>query len=144
MTVPNALIVGVNKAGTTAVFSALARHKAVCASSTKETTFRPAQVRLKWRCRPSTSTRHFSIVARASTSCSRRLRATSMADASWRNPSERRRRTARLWSVLREPSGRAFSDRYCRARLMLPQDLDFSSYIDRCIELGLTPERVEI
>ena len=140
MTVPNALIVGVNKAGTTAVFSALARHKAVCASSTKETHFfdplkygEPLPPIDEYEAffdrRPG---QYVVLEATPGYFYGGRLMAETIREAS---------PNCKIVVVLREPSGRAFSwYRYCRARLMLPQDLDFSSYIDRCIELGLTPE----
>lgn len=140
MTVPNALIVGVNKAGTTAVFSALASHDAVCASSTKETHyFDPIRFgeplppvrtyEAYFECRPAErlvleATPGYFYGGRALAEAIRAISPDS-----------------RVVVILREPVARTFSwYRFCRTRMLLPQELDFATYIDRCLELGLQPE----
>lgn len=140
MTIPNALLVGVNKAGTTAVFSALARHEAVCASSTKETHFfdpikygEPLPPIVEYEAFFDRRPGQFVV-----------LEATPGYFYGGRVMAETIRAMSpdsKIVVILREPSGRAFSwYRFCRTRMLLPQDLDFSTYIDRCIELGLDPE----
>lgn len=137
---PNALVVGVNKAGTTSIFNALESHGEVTASLTKETHFFDPLKYGEPLDPPSAYDRYFP--PEADTACV--LEATpgyfygggSIA-AAIREYTD----GARCLIVLREPGSRAFSWwRFARSRLLVPQHISFMEYVERCVPLGLQPE----
>lgn len=140
MAFPNAFIVGVNKAGTTAVFNALSRQHGVCASSTKETHYFDP---LKYGMKPAPLERYQDFFS-PSPRDTAILEATPGYFYGGREIATAIRSVSpsgRVAIILREPGARAFSWwRFCRTRLLLPQDLDFETYLDRCETLGLAPE----
>lgn len=137
---PTAFIVGVNKAGTTALFNALARHPDVAVSDTKETHFFDP-LRYGEELPPLTAyARHFAhaagqrVVMEATPGYfygGRRV-----ADALLQVAPH-----ARAILVLRDPVTRAHSWwRFARTRLMLPADQTFAEYLDACAALDVLPE----
>lgn len=139
MTVPNAYIVGVNKAGTTAVFNTLSRQRGVSVSFTKETGYFDAL----------TFGEPLPPVDVYESLFPRRPERTVLeATPSYFYGGERVAKAiksvspnAKVLVILREPGSRAFSWwRFCRTRLYLPQSLSFSAYLDKCEPMGLSPE----
>lgn len=141
MVIPTSLIVGVNKSGTTAVFDSLSRQPNVCASTTKETHFLDP---LKYgeelpplseyeKFFPSRSAGDVVLEATPGYFYGGRVLARKLREVS---------PNSKAAIILREPGSRAFSwYRFARTRLLLPQDLTFDEYLDRCEPLGLEPER---
>ncbi|MGY1745250.1 sulfotransferase family protein [Blastococcus sp. SYSU D00695] len=140
MHLPNAVIAGVNKAGTTSLFHALASHPDVACSTVKETHFfdpvkygeplPPLQDYARYFPDP----RHRPVLLEATPGyfyggeAMARVVGTSLPDA-------------RVVVVLREPGERAFSWwRFCRAGLTLDPDIPFPEYLRRCERLGTSPE----
>lgn len=140
MALPNAFIVGVNKSGTTSVFNQLSAQPGVCASTTKETHFfdplkyggeLPPLVEYEQFFAPKPGD---DVVLEATPGyfyggevLAEKLRSVAPA--------------AKAAIVLREPGSRAFSwYRFARTRLLLPQEMTFDEYLDRCEPLGLAPE----
>jgi hypothetical protein len=140
MTLPNSFIVGVNKAGTTAVFNALTQHPHVCGSTTKETHFFDP---LKYGQAPGPLT-DYSRYFRPTSSQHCVLEATPGYFYGGAAIASRLRtfgKGTKAIVILREPGSRAFSwFRFCRTRLLLPQSLGFSDYLRECATLGITPE----
>lgn len=140
MILPNAFIVGVNKAGTTAVFNALSRQPRVCVSATKETHYFDP---LKYGQETEPLDRYAAYFSPSPTDTTV-LEATPGYFYGGRQIASAIRRVSpsgRAAIILREPGARAFSWwRFCRTRLILPQDLGFESYLDRCEKLGFAPE----
>ena len=140
MALPNAIIAGVNKAGTTSLFNALAQQAGVHASRVKETHFFDP-VRYGEVLPP---LERYEELFPSAPPGSTVLEATpgyfyggermaSALDAALPG--------VRIAVVLREPAARAFSWwRFCRSRLMVDPDETFSRYLDRCEEVGLAAE----
>lgn len=141
MILPNAVIAGVNKAGTTALFNALAGHRDVLPSRVKETHFfDPLKYgddlpELSQYGRFFPAGRESPVV----------LEATPGYFYGGARLAEVLHRTlpgARIVVMLREPGARAHSWwRFCRSRLLLDDGLPFAEYLDRCARLGTAPER---
>lgn len=143
MTLPNSFIVGVNKAGTTAIFSALVRLPDVHGSRTKETHYFDA---IKYG-RPLPPLAEYTAQFEGWEGQPVVLEATPgyfYGGAALAAHIHAIAPKGRVVVVLRDPRDRAFSWwRFCKARLMLPGDLSFGEYIDRCEALGLNPETDE-
>lgn len=141
MVYPNAFIVGVNKAGTTAVFNTLSRQQGVCASTTKETHFFDP---LKYGKEPPPLTEYEEFF-RPQPGDEVVLEATPGYFYGGEKIASRLREISvqgRAVIILREPGSRAFSWwRFCRTRLLLPQELSFEDYLNECSSRGLEPER---
>ncbi|WP_221583749.1 sulfotransferase domain-containing protein [Microbacterium sp. G2-8] len=141
MVTPSAFIVGVNKSGTTAVFNALSRQPNVCASTTKETHFfdplkygdaLPALAEYEKFFEPRLSD-DVVIEATPGYFYGGRVLAEKLREVS---------PEGKAAIILREPGARAFSwYRFARTRLLLPQNITFDEYLDRCEPLGLSPEQ---
>lgn len=137
---PDAIIAGVNKAGTTSLFNALAQQDGVRASRVKETHFFDP-VRYG---EPLPPLEHYEALFPAGPSLGTVLEAT----PGYFYGGERMATAidtalpgVRVVVVLREPGDRAFSWwRYCCSRLMVDPDEPFVSYLARCEELGLSAE----
>jgi hypothetical protein len=143
MTLPNAFIVGVNKAGTTSIFNALVAAPDVHGSRTKEThyfdpvTFGRALPPLSdyeeqfagWDAEP--------VVLEATPSyfyggapLAAAIHAVSP--------------HAKVVIILRDPRERAFSWwRFCKTRLLLAPEVTFEDYVGQCEARGLEPETDE-
>jgi hypothetical protein len=140
MPLPDAIIAGVNKAGTTSLFNALSAQPDVHGSHVKETHFFDP-VRYGESLPPLARYEEFFPVAVSGGAV---LEAT----PGYFYGGERMATTldtalpgVRIAVVLREPGGRAFSWwRYCRSRLMVDPDESFASYLARCERLDLEAE----
>jgi hypothetical protein len=132
---PNLLIVGVAKAGTTSLYNYLTQHTDICGSDVKETRyFEP--LRLGGEMAPVESyAEHF----RHWRGEKYRLEATPGYFNGGRRVASAIRDLlpdARAVVILREPADRCWSYfRYARSRGQLPAGMDFEGYIDRCVEL---------
>lgn len=138
MSLPNVVIAGVNKGGTTSLYSYLARHPAVGASSVKETCY---FLPLRYGAEPGPLFEyeaHFADCAERP--C--RIESTPGYFHGGRSVAEaiaRRLEGARIVVVLRDPVERAFSFfKFKKSTLELDRTLDFATYVDRC--LSMTPE----
>jgi hypothetical protein len=141
MTLPNAIIVGVNKAGTTSLFHALAGHPGVTPATVKETHFFDP---VKYgEALPDLGEYASFFPARAAGPVV--LEAT----PGYFYGGSRLARVldgalpgVRTVLVLREPGARAFSWwRFCRSRLLVDPEETFGQYLRRCAALGDAPER---
>jgi hypothetical protein len=129
---PNLVIVGVSKAGTTTLFDLLARHPQVCASSTKETRYFQA-VRYGEPLAPrETYASYFR-------GCADRpvvMECTPDYFYGGAATAEAIRDVCddpRVVVILREPVSRLVSFfRFMRARLQVPADMTLEQYVDRC------------
>jgi hypothetical protein len=141
MALPNSVIAGVNKSGTTSLFHALAQQEGIHPSNVKETHFFDP---LKYG-EPLPPLDQYQQLFPAAPSGATVLEATpgyfyggkdlATALASLL-PS------VRIAIVLREPAARAFSWwRFCRSRLLVDPDQSFADYLVRCEELGSTVEK---
>ncbi|GGD31426.1 hypothetical protein GCM10010915_09620 [Microbacterium faecale] len=140
---PSSFIVGVNKSGTTSVFNSLSRQPNVCASNTKETHFfdplkygreLPPLAEYEKFFEPR-STDDVVFEATPGYFYGGRVLAEKLREVSPQS---------RVAIILREPGARAFSwYRFARTRLLLPQDMTFEEYLNRCEPLGLAPEDEE-
>lgn len=140
MPLPDAIIAGVNKAGTTSLFNALTAQPDVHGSHVKETHFfDPVRYGESLP-----SLERYEEFFPAATPGGAVLEAT----PGYFYGGERMATTldtalpgVRIAVVLREPGARAFSWwRYCRSRLMVDPDESFASYLARCEQLGLAAE----
>lgn len=140
MVYANSFIIGVNKAGTTSLFTALARLDSVCPSRKKETQYF-SPIRYGRPLAPIEEyaeqfSRHRSepIVLEASpdyfyggASIAYAIRSITP--------------TARAVVVLRDPRTRAYSwYKFAKTRNLLTADVTFDEYVARCVELGHGPE----
>jgi hypothetical protein len=134
------VIAGVNKAGTTSLFHALASHSDVLPSKVKETHFFDP---IKYG-EPAPSLEEYSRFFPQSGTAPVVLEATPgyfyggapIAEALGKALPE-----ARIVVVLREPGARAFSWwRFCRSGLLLDPELPFGQYLRRCAQMGMAPE----
>jgi hypothetical protein len=140
MVLPNAIIAGVNKAGTTAVFHALARQDNVAVSDVKETHFfDPLQYG-----EPLPDIGRYQELFPAQTDAAAIVEGT----PSYFYGGERLAEGidaavpgARVLVILREPGARAYSLwRFARSRLRVPDDLSFRGYLERCEDMGDEPQ----
>jgi len=139
---PNAFIVGVEKAGTTALYNALSRHPEVTSSHVKETHFfdplrfgepLPEMTEYQQMFPPGNGNTRITLEATPGYFTG----GTVVAEA------------IRKWApngkaviVLRDPTTRAFSWwRFVRSRLRVSQNLSFEEYLQICEAKGLEPER---
>jgi hypothetical protein len=137
---PTAIIAGVPKAGTTALFNTLASQSRVSASTVKETNyFIPARYG-----EPLLPPSHYASYFRYGADVDAVVEATP-------NYFHGGQRTAaavqallpevKIVVLLREPGARAFSWwRFCRSALSIDPNLSFSAYIRRCASLDEDPE----
>jgi hypothetical protein len=137
---PNAVIAGVNKAGTTSLFHALAGHPDVQTSKVKETHFFDP---IKYGEQPPPLSEYATFFPGRGTAPVV-LEATPgyfYGGEPMARALEAALPGARTVIVLREPGARAFSWwRFCRAGLLLDPDLSFDEYLRRCAALGPAPE----
>jgi len=137
---PNLIILGVTKAGTTSVFAALAEHSDICGSSTKETyVLTPARfggvVELE---QYSKVFSHFGSEKYLMESTPSYFYGSStIADViATQLPG------AKLLLVLREPAERCYSlFRFNQSRHQLPTEMTFAEYLGQCRLLGERPEQ---
>ena len=141
MVTPNAIIAGVNKAGTTAVFHALAQQSNVAVSNVKETHFfNPLEFG-----EPLPDLSEYATYLPAKTDADAVVEGT----PSYFYGRERLARGidqalpgVRIVVILREPGARAYSLwRFSRSRLRISQDLSFRAYLEQCKELGDRPQQ---
>jgi Sulfotransferase domain len=137
---PNGIIAGVNKAGTTAIFHALAAQKDIAVSNVKETHFfHPLRYG-----EPIPDLAEYASLFPKETEA----RAVVEATPGYFYGGERVARgidaalpDVRVAIVLREPGARAYSWwRFSRSRLWIPQDIDFQTYLERCRDFDGDPE----
>jgi hypothetical protein len=140
MVLPNGIIAGVNKAGTTAIFNALALQANVAVSRNKETHFfSPLEFG-----EPHPPLAEYAAQFPAQTTADAVIEGT----PSYFYGGERMARGieaavpgVRILVVLREPGARAFSLwRFSRSRLRIPSNLSFRAYLEQCRELGDRPQ----
>jgi hypothetical protein len=140
MVLPNGIIAGVNKAGTTAVFHALAQQENVAVSSVKETHFFDA---LQYG-EPLPDLSKYQALFPAHTDAPAIVEGTPSYFYG-REPLAQGINAAlpgvRIVVILREPGARAYSLwRFARSRLRIPADLSFRAYLERCQQLGDEPQ----
>ncbi|MCV2491124.1 sulfotransferase [Geodermatophilus sp. YIM 151500] len=140
MVLPNGIVAGVNKAGTTAIFHALAAQENVAVSDVKETKFfSPLRDG-----RPLPDLAEYSALFPAETTAQAVVEAT----PSYFYGGERIARGiddalpgVRVAVVLREPGSRTYSWwRFSRSRLWIPSDMDFRTYLEKSAQLEGDPE----
>jgi Sulfotransferase domain len=132
---PNLAIVGVAKAGTSSLFHYLSQHPEICASDVKELRyFSPLQY--GERLAPiETYAKHFSHCTM------QRYRMEATPGYFYGGPALARGLhstcpSVRAIIILRSPDQRCWSFyQFVKSRVRIPQDLTFSSYLDRCEEL---------
>jgi hypothetical protein len=140
MVLPNGIIAGVNKGGTTAVFHSLAQQENVAVSSVKETHFFGALRRGD----PLPDLTEYAALFPRETDAAAVIEATpdyfyggeriaSGIDAALPD--------VRIVVILREPGARAYSWwRFSRSRLWIPSDISFREYLEKCTEIEGDPE----
>lgn len=136
MTLPNAVIAGVNKAGTTSLFHTLAQQDGVCPSRVKETHFFDP---LKYG-EQLPPLEQYAELFPAAPDGATVLEATPgyfYGGATLATAMAAGLPSVRVAVVLREPGERAFSWwRFGRSRLLVDPDQSFAAYLRRCAELG--------
>jgi len=128
---PNFIIVGVSRAGTTTVFNALASHPQVCSSTTKETRYFQA-IRYREPLPPVSEYQAYfrrwagePITMECTPDYFYGGAATAAAIKETCDP--------RVMIILREPISRLMSFfRFMQARLQVPADMTLQQYVDRC------------
>ena len=140
MALPNAIIAGVNKAGTTSLFNALAAHDQVLAARVKETHFFDP---LKYG-EELPDLDEYALFFDAAQAAPVVLEATPgyfYGGARVAREIARVLPDVRTVVILREPGARAYSWwRFCRSRLLLDHAISFREYLERCAALGQEPE----
>jgi hypothetical protein len=129
--VPNFIVVGVSRAGTTTLFNALATHPDVCSSSTKETRYFQA-VRYSEPLPPLSEYQSYfrrcsgqAVTMECTPDYFYGGAATAAAIKSVCDP--------RVTIILREPISRLMSFfRFMQARLQVPADMTLAEYVERC------------
>lgn len=149
MTLPNFIICGTEKAGTTSVFTYLLTHPQVCGSKVKETDFfrqddgadlaRSAEAYAAYFAQG--KARDARVVMEASPgylgesrTVAPRMHALLKDDV-------------KLLFILRNPADRLYSSfNFHKARLELPAELSFEDYVERCMQFdrGVPPEKLGI
>jgi Sulfotransferase domain len=137
---PNAVIAGVNKAGTTSLFHALASHPDVAPSKVKETHFFDP---IKYGDPPPPLEAYAGFFPR-SAAAPVVLEATPgyfYGGAPLARALGKALPQVKIVVILREPGERAFSWwRFCRSGLLLDPDLSFGEYLRLCAEMTVSPE----
>lgn len=141
MVTPNAIIAGVNKAGTTAVFHALAQQPNVAVSNVKETHFfNPLEFG-----DPLPSLSEYAAYFPPKTDAAAVVEGTPSYFYGRERLAEGINEAlpgVRIVVILREPGARAYSLwRFSRSRLRIAQDLSFRAYLEQCKELGDRPQQ---
>jgi hypothetical protein len=140
MVLPTGIIAGVNKAGTTAVFHALAAQDDVTVSNVKETQFFTP---LRFG-DPVPDLSEYAALFPQETSARAVVEATPeyfYGGAPLARAIDAAVPDVRISVILREPGARAYSWwRFSRSRLWIPSDIGFRDYLERCAELGEEPE----
>lgn len=132
---PNLVIVGVSKAGTTTLFDLLSRHPQVCPSSTKETRYFQA-VRYGEPLAPLDSYRAYFRGCRGEPVVMECTPDYFFGGAATAEVIRDTCGDPRVVVILREPVARLISFfRFLRARLQLPSDLTIEDYVARCAEV---------
>lgn len=132
---PNLVIAGVAKAGTTSLFNYLAQHPQICPSDVKETRYFDP-LRFGEAVGPietyAAHFRHWKLERYA-------LEATPAYFYGGQPIASAIRAVlpeARVLVILRSPSDRCWSYfRFEKSRARIPEDMDFEAYLDRCLEL---------
>jgi hypothetical protein len=140
MALPTAMIAGVNKAGTTAVFHALAMQSNVAVSTVKETNFftplrhgDPLPDLAEYEALFPQDTAGKAVVEATPSYFYGGKTMAQGIDAALPG--------VRVAVILREPGARAYSWwRFSRSRLWIPPDMTFQDYLDRCTGLEGDPE----
>lgn len=132
MVLPNAIIAGVNKAGTTAVFHALAHQPNVAVSSVKETQFfSPLRTG-----KPLPDLSEYAALFPRQTDAGAVVEATPSyfyGGAPIAQGIDAALPGVRIAVILREPGSRAYSWwRFSRSRLWIPSDIGFREYLEQC------------
>jgi hypothetical protein len=146
-TLPNFIIGGTEKAGTTSVFTYLLTHPEVCGSKVKETDFfrhndcaDPARSREAYgahftHCKPGTRVVMEASPGYLGESAKVAPRMASLLDE------------VKLLFILRHPVDRLYSSyNFHKSKLELPADLSFEAYVEKCLafERGATPEALGV
>lgn len=140
MPLPNAIIAGVNKAGTTSLFNVLAQQPDVCPARVKETHFFDP-VRYGAPVPPLERYEEFFPAAEAGAIVLEATPGYFYGGERMAGALDTALPGVRIAVVLREPGARAFSWwRFCRSRLMVDLDEPFARYLARCEALGLAAE----
>jgi hypothetical protein len=141
MVLPNGIIAGVNKAGTTAVFHALAQQKNVAVSNVKETHFfNPLEFG-----EPLPELSEYAAYFAPLPGVEAVVEGTPSYFYGGEALAEGINAAipdVRIVVILREPGARAYSLwRFSRSRLRIDQDLSFRDYLEKCVELGDRPQK---
>jgi uncharacterized short protein YbdD (DUF466 family) len=132
---PNLIIAGVAKGGTTSLFRYLAQHPDICASSTKELRYFEPMRHAEPMAPIESYAKHF----RHCAGRRYRMEATPSYFGGGRPVATAMRESlddARVLVCLREPVQRCWSwYRFVRGRARIPKDMDFGSYLDVCEQL---------
>lgn len=132
---PNFVIAGVNKAGTTSLFTYMAAHPCVCASSIKETGF---FLPMRYSEQMGDLDAYRALFAHAADRPVR-MEATPGYFYGGAPLAERMKRDlglVRVLIVLRDPTDRLISFfEFMKSRLLLPQDMTLRAYVDACARL---------
>ncbi|MDZ5455584.1 sulfotransferase domain-containing protein [Azohydromonas lata] len=146
-TVPNFIIGGTEKAGTTSVFTYLLTHPEVCGSKVKETDFfrhndcaDPVRARETYgahfaHCKPGTR-----VVMEASPGYLGESATVAPRMAAMLSD-------VKLLFILRHPVDRLYSSyNFHKSKLELPADLSFEDYVEKCLQFdrGATPESLGV
>ena len=141
MNVANAIIAGVNKAGTTSLFNALASHEQVLGARVKETHFFDP---LKYGQDLPGLDEYAAFFDAPRAAAPVVLEATPgyfYGGARVAREIDRLLPGVRVVVILREPGARAYSWwRFCKSRLLLDPVIPFSEYLVRCAAMGTDPE----
>jgi hypothetical protein len=140
MVLPNGIIAGVSKAGTTAVFHALAQQENVAVSNVKETRFfgplrhgDPLPDLTEYAAFFPRETDAAAVIEGTPDYFYGGKRTAEGIDAALPG--------VRIAVILREPGARAYSWwRFSRSRLWIPSDVSFRDYLEKCTEIEGDPE----
>lgn len=137
MTLPNLLIVGVSKAGTTSLFHYLGQHPEICAADVKELRYFSSLQYSESLASLETYTQHFE-------HCEEQRYAMEATPgyfyggAPLAGAISELCPSARTVVILRSPEERCWSYfQFVKSKLRIPKDMTFSAYLDRCEELRL-------
>jgi hypothetical protein len=132
---PNLVVVGVSKAGTSSLFNYLSQHPDICASDVKEVRYLTPLRRGEALAPIDEYAAHFSACADQTYA----MEATPgyfYGSETLASALNRISPSARTLVSLREPSDRCWSwFQFVKSRIRIPKDLNFTAYLDRCEEL---------